>query len=325
MPKVSVIMPVYNTKEEYLKEAIESVLRQTLDDFEFIIINDGSSCANIEKVVASYQDYRIKYVYQENQGAGAARNRGILESCGEYLYFLDSDDYIEKNTFEKCFDVATNYFADLVLFCEGSRGGNGTISFISNVHFNMTNPTLHTKFIKADLIKNNNIQFENLKVCNDLTFAYTVLAYAQKVVKINQNFYYYRRGHAEALSASRGKYSLCLFDAFRKLKINLERKNLFAKYAKDFDKILQRCAHYEISNIFDEVYKRQFCDELKTFSPKVYRRLFGFKFFKKVKKSDGRREIYLCGHKVLSYRKKNSIYNDCSSSFYKKNEEVEHA
>ena len=64
MPKVSVLMPVYNTKEEYLKETIESILNQTFTDFEFIILNDGSTDGNVERVVKSYTDNRIRYGLQ---------------------------------------------------------------------------------------------------------------------------------------------------------------------------------------------------------------------------------------------------------------------
>ncbi len=91
MPKVSVLMPVYNTKEEYLRESIESILKQTFTDFEFIIINDGST-NNAKDVILSYQDSRIKYYEQENQGIAATLNRGLDLSQGEYIARMDADD-----------------------------------------------------------------------------------------------------------------------------------------------------------------------------------------------------------------------------------------
>lgn len=91
MPKVSVIMPVYNTKEEYLREALESILNQSYTDFELIIINDGSE-NNAEDVILSYKDERIKYFRQEKRGASAARNKGIRSASGEYIAIADSDD-----------------------------------------------------------------------------------------------------------------------------------------------------------------------------------------------------------------------------------------
>ena len=100
MPKISVIMPVYNTKEEYLREAIESILNQTFTDFEFIIVNDGST-NNAEEVIRSYQDERIKYLKQENQGISKSRNNAYKYATGEYIAIFDSDDISLPQRFEK--------------------------------------------------------------------------------------------------------------------------------------------------------------------------------------------------------------------------------
>lgn len=92
MPKVSVLMPVYNTPEGYLRAAVESILAQTFEDFEFIIVDDGST-NNAEAVVLSYSDSRIQYVKNEkNLGVTATRNRLVGLSHGEYLALMDSDD-----------------------------------------------------------------------------------------------------------------------------------------------------------------------------------------------------------------------------------------
>ena len=100
-PLVSVIIPVYN-REDYIGEAIESVLNQTYKNFELIIVNDGST-DNTENIVKGYaeKDKRIKYFYQENQGAYSARNKGIEESNGEFISFLDSDDKYFPYALEK--------------------------------------------------------------------------------------------------------------------------------------------------------------------------------------------------------------------------------
>ncbi len=100
MPRVSVIMPVYNTEEEYLRSAIDSILCQTFADFELIIVNDGST-NNAEDVVLSYSDERIKYIKQENKRAAAARNAAWNISSGEYLAIFDSDDFSYPTRLEK--------------------------------------------------------------------------------------------------------------------------------------------------------------------------------------------------------------------------------
>lgn len=91
-PKVSVIMPVYNTKEEYLREAIESILNQTFKDFELIIVNDGST-NNAEEVIKSYKDKRIRYYKNEtNIGIPKTRNRLLSLATGQFIANMDSDD-----------------------------------------------------------------------------------------------------------------------------------------------------------------------------------------------------------------------------------------
>lgn len=100
MPKISVIMSVYNTNEEWLRESIDSILNQTFLDFEFIIINDGST-NNAEEVILSYKDNRIKYVKQENQGLASALNKGLDIALGEYIARMDSDDISLPERFEK--------------------------------------------------------------------------------------------------------------------------------------------------------------------------------------------------------------------------------
>ena len=99
-PRVSVIMAVYNTNEEQLREAIESILNQTYKNFEFLVINDGST-NNVEEVIKSYTDERIRYFYQENKGVAAARNVGFREAKGEYIAVMDSDDISLQTRFEK--------------------------------------------------------------------------------------------------------------------------------------------------------------------------------------------------------------------------------
>ena len=94
---ISVVIPVYNG-EEYVKRCIDSVLSQTYTDYEMIVVNDGSTDSS-EQIIKGIKSDKIKYIYQKNKGAAAARNRGISEAKGEYLFFLDSDDAIREDAF----------------------------------------------------------------------------------------------------------------------------------------------------------------------------------------------------------------------------------
>ena len=116
IPKVSVIIPVYNT-EKYVRQAVESILLQTLKDIEIIIVNDGStdgSMTILEELAA--QDERIKLFSQENQGQSAARNFATEKAKGKYIYFMDSDDFLEKDALQLCFEKAESNNLDFVLF-----------------------------------------------------------------------------------------------------------------------------------------------------------------------------------------------------------------
>src|SRR3989339_706645 len=103
MPKVSVVIPAYN-REELLPETIESVLAQTFQDFEIIVVDDGST-DNTREVISAFP---VRYYYQENQGVSAALNKGAELSRGEYLAFLGSDDIWLRDTLEKQVTVLDN-------------------------------------------------------------------------------------------------------------------------------------------------------------------------------------------------------------------------
>ena len=115
MCKVSVLIPVYNT-EKYLKKCLDSVINQTLKDIEIIIVNDGSK-DNSQAIIEEYacKDERIKYFDQENKGLGATRNKGLEMAKGQYIVFLDSDDWVELDCYEEMYNNAIEKNSDLVI------------------------------------------------------------------------------------------------------------------------------------------------------------------------------------------------------------------
>ena len=123
-PKVSIVVPVYNT-EKYLRRCMDSITNQTLKDIEIIIIDDGSkeNCAALCDEI-SKTDSRIKVVHKENGGLGFARNSGIEAATGEYIGFVDSDDYIERSMYETLYNAAKKNNADLCLSGICFVGGN---------------------------------------------------------------------------------------------------------------------------------------------------------------------------------------------------------
>ena len=123
-PKVSIVVPVYNT-EKYLRQCIESILAQTLSEIEIIIVDDGSKaeCAALCDELAG-TDSRIKVIHKVNGGLGFARNSGMEIASGEYVGFVDSDDYIQPGMYEALHKAAVKYNADLVMTGFSFVGGN---------------------------------------------------------------------------------------------------------------------------------------------------------------------------------------------------------
>lgn len=116
MPSVSIVIPVYNV-ELYLEECLESAVNQTLKDIEIIAVNDGST-DNSLNILKKYQDKyeNFKIINQENKGLSGARNTGLKLCSGKYVYFLDSDDFIDENAMEYCYKEAEMHNLDIITF-----------------------------------------------------------------------------------------------------------------------------------------------------------------------------------------------------------------
>ena len=115
MPKISIIVPVYNV-EIYIDKCLKILTEQTLRDIEIIIVNDGSLDKS-EEIIEKYvkeNPTKIKYYEKENGGLSSARNYGLEYATGEYIAFLDSDDYVETNMYEEMYNLAKKENADMV-------------------------------------------------------------------------------------------------------------------------------------------------------------------------------------------------------------------
>ena len=154
IPKVSVIIPVYNT-EKYVRQAVESILLQTLKDIEIIIVNDGStdgSMTILEELAA--QDERIKLFSQENQGLSVTRNVGLSHSTGEYVYFMDSDDLLTGDAVAKLYDVMNHIGSEFVGMCFRKATLSGHMIGISGTVWSKSmvmQPIMAGHILKGDL------------------------------------------------------------------------------------------------------------------------------------------------------------------------------
>ena len=132
MAKISLIVPVYNTSK-YLRKCLDSLITQTYKDIEIIVINDGS-IDNSEEIIKLYRDKRLKYISKKNEGIGKTRNLGIENATGNYIAFVDSDDYLDKNFCKKMIKKADEDNCDIVI-CNYFEDRNDKLKKIEFVNF----------------------------------------------------------------------------------------------------------------------------------------------------------------------------------------------
>lgn len=205
MKKVSIIVPVYNV-ERYLNQCMDSLVNQTLDDIEIIVINDGSTDKSL-KILKSYEKKypdKVKIIEQKNSGISVARNNGIKLASGKYIGFVDSDDYVELDMFEKLYDkikksnsdiVVCNYkkyYEDLNEFeyvdvIKNIKGNNlySDISIINNIDYAPWN-----KLFRRELF--DNIKFPKNVKYEDLSTILKTFMIATKISVVNKSLYLYR-------------------------------------------------------------------------------------------------------------------------------------
>ena len=198
MPKVSVIVPIYNV-EKYLEKCINSLLSQTLEDIQIILVNDGSkdNSGNIAKEYEKNNKNRVIYVEKENGGLSDARNYGLKYATGDFIAFLDSDDYIEKNDYEEMYNKAIEENADYVE-CDfiwefpnkirvdkqyPYKNKKEMLSFVRVVAWN--------KLIKRQLITDNNLEFPKGLRYEDVEFTYKLIPFINKFAYVDKPFIHY--------------------------------------------------------------------------------------------------------------------------------------
>lgn len=201
--KLSVIIPNYNN-ERFLLECLESLEKQNLKDFEIIIIDDGSTDKSIN-IINEYQSktkLNLKVFRQFNMNASIARNKGIEMSSGEFIYFLDSDDYLNDNSLEKM--ISNIEDSDLVIgnyniVDEDSNKISDYVveNFIENYDDNVykfcnISPVPSNKLYRKTIIEENNLYFANVRVGQDLNFFLKYISVCKKIKIIDEYIYNYR-------------------------------------------------------------------------------------------------------------------------------------
>jgi len=306
-PKVSVIIPVYNV-EEYLEECLDSVINQTLNEIEIICVNDGST-DNSLKILERYshKDNRIKIITQKNCGLGCARNSGIKEAKGEYILFLDSDDYILKDTCEQLYENAYSNNSDAVIF-KISRFNENSFNY-SNPAFGLDNIFKDEDFLnftfryndikkyvlnasysaclklykKSFLDSYNDFQFSVSTAYEDVLFHVKLMLRASRLSFSPNYFYCYRQTNLNSIT----HVSSNIFDIFNvidSVESFLKENNFFDEFIIEFTQFkLAQILNYAISSISEKffhcsktVFNKMNIDNLRNLLPKYLIDQFDF-------------------------------------------------
>jgi len=304
MPKVSVIIPVYNV-EKYLKKCLDSVVHQTLSDIEIICVNDGSTDGSLS-ILQEYakQDERIIVITQENKGGGAARNTGLGVAQGEFLYFLDSDDYVELTILEKMYNQSVQQNADIclckrlhylvdqnkIIECKNSVN----LDIIPNICFSVNdipNDIFQTSYIapfnklyRHVFIQHHDIKYQEIKSSNDMLFNAETFVLASKITYVDEYLVTSRRGRKNSISDGREKTNFCVFDASEAIKNMLIEKQMFDLVKKSFYKQIISCFFLDIHNSHRQFASKEFIRRVKVILPPEEQKIF-FERYKKYRNS----------------------------------------
>jgi glycosyltransferase involved in cell wall biosynthesis len=267
--KVSVILPLYNV-EKFIGQCLDSLVNQTLKEIEIICVNDGSpdNSATIAKQYAEKYS-NITVIDQENKGAGAARNNGLKHAKGEYLSFLDSDDFFEPDMLEVAYNKAKEDKADMVVFNSNQyyeddntyKNINWTLRYkkippyMPFKHRQMTDNVFKVfvgwawdKLFSREFVEKHNLLFQEQRTSNDMLFVFsaTVLAERITVVPKDKILVHQRRNNKESLSNTREQSWQCFYNALTALKERLVNENMFKELEQDY---INYALHFSLWNL----------------------------------------------------------------------------
>ncbi|MCR5025929.1 MAG: glycosyltransferase family 2 protein [Methanobrevibacter sp.] len=307
--KVSVIVPVYN-EERYISSTLDSIINQNFKDFELIVVDDGSTDNTLNIVNDKLSDSKInhKIIHQENKGVSSARNRGIDESSGDYIVFIDADDYILTDHLSQLYNPGYDFSLIQLVKKEGEN--------TSSPHIYETEEMTTENFIKlelemkipfnfvqlsynASIIKDNDLKFrEDVTYGEDSDFAMRTLSYGDKIKISNEITYFYIQHQSSLINTSKLKrfdYVLVLEDLaefYKKQNLNelasliytsripraiFGNMNYFFYNDYSFDEVIAKMKELDLFNKLSKFQgDRKFSLKIKLFllNPKLYYKMW---------------------------------------------------
>lgn len=218
MTKVSVIIPVYNC-EDYLERCLDSVINQSLEDIEIICINDGST-DNSAQILEEYKEfYKFKVITQKNNGLSVARNEGLKAATGEYVAFLDSDDFVDENFYKELYEQISKADADIAcasIIRENDNKSSYLVKYenietVSEIKekFRLSGCPQYNfvwnKLYKKSFLEENNLKFIPGVIYEDMWFTPDVLEKANEIVSVPNTAYHYWKHKNTLIKCSNDK------------------------------------------------------------------------------------------------------------------------
>lgn len=258
--EISIIVPVYNL-ERYLPKCIDSILSQTFTDFELILVNDGSTdkSGNICDKYAR-QDIRVKVIHKENGGVASSRNAGLDIARGEYVGFVDNDDYVNEHMFEILYNHANMFASDIVIcdYIEVNQEGDSLseyVKYFQTQHFNNIE-ALHqlytpnnitfvvpwNKLYKKCLF--NNIKYKHGSINDDETVAHKLFYDNKKTTYVHLPLYYYIQRKDSQMSSSFNIQKLSAVYALKEREIFFRKKGEFSLHQKALKHYMEKFFWY---------------------------------------------------------------------------------
>ena len=280
-PLVSIVIPVFNA-EKYLDGSLRSVTEQSYKRLEIICVDDGSTDGSTTIIQRFAQaDDRIRLLSRENSGAGAARNLGMDEAKGEYVFFFDADDLLHRNAVRTLVKTSEKYCTDIVLFGYYKFSGgkkirtdfsaktlkvplNKVISArdIAGCLYQADHGMPWNKFYKADFLKKTGVRFQTLKNTNDEFFSRITAAEAGRILFLNKEFVGYRVGNKNSL---RGNADMNILDctyALCAIHDELKRRGYYDIYADTYKRLAGYVVMLKLLSIEDENAFKTFVTEV---------------------------------------------------------------
>jgi len=284
-PIVSVIIPCYNAQDN-LAQCIDSILGQTLEQIQIICVDDGSADATLE-ILQDYQarDPRVLVIRQQNAGAGAARNRGLEQATGEYLSFLDADDFFEPDMLEKAVAAAEKWQAEFVVFRSDRyypakdryedmpwAVRNSDLPPYMPFSYRQLTDNVFLSFVgwawdklfRRSFVEKHSLRFQEQRTTNDMLFVFSALICSGRIAVIQDVLAHQRRGAGDTLSVTREKSWHCFYDALIALRERLVREDVFWELEQDF---INYCLHFSLWNLntlaepTHTLLRRKLCEE----------------------------------------------------------------